>query len=127
MYTSIRYFSHSEAEALLSQLSPLLARIKVQKEKIDIKSKVGEAAERGSKPEDAAVLRGQIEFMAKDIEELIDQVHGHGCLLKDLSVGLIDFPARIGGKEAYLCWKLGEPSVQFWHGIAEGYTGRKPL
>jgi len=127
MHTSIRYFSREEAEALLPQLAPLLVSIQHGKGQVDAKLKDWEIAEKEGEPQDAAILRGQIEFMAKDIENQIDKVHAFGCLVKDLDTGLVDFPARMLGREAYLCWKLGEPAIGFWHGLSEGYAGRKPL
>jgi hypothetical protein len=127
MYTSIRYFTKEEAEALLPELEPLLAQIRREKDILDAKFKEWEETEGADKTLDAALLRGQIEFMAKNIEETIEDVQEYGCVLKDMIQGLIDFPARINGKEAYLCWKLGEPSIQFWHGLSEGFPGRKPL
>ena len=50
-----------------------------------------------------------------------------GCELKDLDQGLIDFPAYREGKLVYLCWKRGEPRVEFWHDIEAGFAGRQPL
>ena len=47
--------------------------------------------------------------------------------MKDLEMGLVDFPSLRGGQEIYLCWKLGEERIQYWHGLTEGYAGRKPL
>ena len=48
-------------------------------------------------------------------------------MLKDLDEGLVDFPAMLDGHEIYLCWKLGEERIGYWHGVDEGFAGRKPL
>jgi hypothetical protein len=47
--------------------------------------------------------------------------------VKDLDVGLLDFPARLNNKEVFLCWRLGEDRIRFYHGLEEGFDGRKPL
>jgi hypothetical protein len=47
--------------------------------------------------------------------------------VKDLDIGLVDFPTTFNGVEVYLCWKLGEPGIEFWHGVEEGFRGRKPI
>jgi hypothetical protein len=47
--------------------------------------------------------------------------------VKDPDTGLVDFPARLAGAEAFLCWRLGEDEIDHWHGIDEGFSGRKPL
>ena len=64
---------------------------------------------------------------ARQLKQTIDRIHEHGCLVKDLDMGLIDFPTLFNGQEVYLCWKLGESGIQFWHGIEEGFRGRKPI
>ncbi|MBI2815566.1 MAG: DUF2203 domain-containing protein [Acidobacteria bacterium] len=56
-----------------------------------------------------------------------EQIQDSGCLLKDLDSGLIDFPSEVDGREIYLCWKLGEPAITFWHNTDEGFAGRKPI
>jgi hypothetical protein len=61
------------------------------------------------------------------LQQAIERVHEFGCLVKDLNTGLIDFPTLFQGEEVYLCWKLGEPGIQFWHGVNEGFRGRKPI
>ena len=50
-----------------------------------------------------------------------------GVLVKDLDRGLVDFPALRDGEEVLLCWQVGEDEVAFWHGVDEGFAGRKPL
>jgi hypothetical protein len=48
-------------------------------------------------------------------------------VVKDLDTGLLDFPAILNDEEVYLCWRLGEDRIRFYHGIHEGFAGRKPL
>jgi hypothetical protein len=57
----------------------------------------------------------------------IQQVQEIGCIVKDLDTGLIDFPTLFRGVEVYMCWKLGEPAIGFWHGVEEGFRGRKEI
>jgi hypothetical protein len=57
----------------------------------------------------------------------VNRIHGLGAIVKDLDEGLVDFPALHAGDEVLLCWKVGEDSVAFWHGLEEGFAGRKPL
>ncbi len=58
---------------------------------------------------------------------LLSEVEELGVLIKDLSMGLVDFPSRINGREVLLCWRLGEESVEFWHDLETGYAGRQPV
>lgn len=70
------------------------------------------------------------EDLEQDVERLqgyFDELHELGVEFKDPVLGLVDFPAQQGGKEVCLCWKLGEPSVDFWHTVESGFQGRKPL
>jgi hypothetical protein len=59
----------------------------------------------------------------KDIEEL----EGLGILIKSFEEGLLDFPSKRFNEEVWLCWKIGEDKIKFWHGKNEGFMGRKPL
>src|SRR5579862_931550 len=63
---------------------------------------------------------GRLKAAVEEIQEL-------GCVIKDLDIGLVDFPTLFRGEEVYLCWKLGEPGIAFWHGVSEGFAGRKPI
>jgi hypothetical protein len=67
------------------------------------------------------------EEAALALKQAVDRVHEFGCLLKNLDIGLIDFPTLFQGEEVYLCWKLGEAGIGFWHGVNEGFRGRKPI
>jgi hypothetical protein len=61
------------------------------------------------------------------LQQAVEKVQEFGCLVKDLDIGLIDFPTLFQGEEVYLCWKLGEPGIQFWHAVDEGFRGRQPI
>ncbi len=70
------------------------------------------------------------EEIAKDVERLRDffeELAQLGVELKDISLGLVDFPTLIDGREACLCWKLGEDEVMFWHEVDAGFGGRQSL
>ena len=59
------------------------------------------------------------------LQQEIQKLEDLGCVLKDLSIGLVDFPAVRLGVRVWLCWKLGEKKVEFWHGLHEGFANRK--
>src|SRR5207247_2575248 len=68
--------------------------------------------------------------VAREVDGIADcvrQIDEAGVQVKDLDEGLLDFPARRGHEDVLLCWKVGEPEVAFWHGLEEGFAGRKPL
>lgn len=68
--------------------------------------------------------RARAEQHAKDALAEIDSI---GVEVKDLSIGLLDFPCEVDGKIIELCWKLGEKAITHWHGVHEGFAGRKPI
>jgi hypothetical protein len=64
---------------------------------------------------------------AARLREAVEAVQQVGCVIKDLDIGLVDFPTTFRGVEVYLCWKLGESGIGFWHGVDEGFRGRKAI
>ena len=71
--------------------------------------------------------RARRDSAAAHLRDSMESIEKLGCLLKDLGLGLADFPTLYRGQEAYLCWKLGETAIGFWHGVDEGFAGRKPI
>ncbi|HUS06246.1 MAG TPA: DUF2203 domain-containing protein [Bryobacteraceae bacterium] len=61
------------------------------------------------------------------LKGILEEIQETGCLVKDLDIGLLDFPTLYRGEEVYLCWKLGESSINFWHPVHEGFGGRRPI
>jgi hypothetical protein len=72
-------------------------------------------------------LRARKDQAAAGLKARFDEIAEIGCLVKDLDVGLIDFPTLYNGTEVYLCWRFGEDRIEFWHGIDEGFRGRKTI
>jgi hypothetical protein len=75
----------------------------------------------------AVEARGRREVSAARMKSALERVQGTGCQVKDLDIGLIDFPTMYRGTEVLMCWKLGETAIEFWHGVDEGFRGRKPI
>jgi hypothetical protein len=71
--------------------------------------------------------RNRRDAVAAKLRGAVEQVQELGCVVKDLDTGLIDFPTLFRGEEVYLCWRLGEPAIGFWHGVDEGFRGRKAI
>ena len=61
------------------------------------------------------------------LREALQQIESTGCVIKDLDIGLIDFPCMVDDQEIYLCWKLGESEVLHWHELDAGFAGRQSL
>lgn len=72
-------------------------------------------------------LEHRIQKMAREVDSFQAELESLGIQLKDRRIGLIDFPSELDGRPMLLCWQLGEPSVQFWHDLDSGYSGRQPL
>ena len=61
------------------------------------------------------------------VKDAMGEIDAMGVQVKDLDIGLLDFPCEVDGEIVLLCWKLGEKSITHWHGVAEGFAGRKPI
>ncbi len=74
-----------------------------------------------------ATLRMEHQQLVESMKSALNRILRTGCLIKDLEVGLLDFPSMINNEEVYLCWRLGEDRIRFYHRQDEGFAGRKPL
>jgi hypothetical protein len=130
-----KYFSRKEAEELLPVIGGCLGEALEHKKRIDERDEVlSRAAARimalgGSIPplDELSVKRTEREGFVAELQKVVVQIQEMGCEVKDLEMGLIDFPSLRDGEEVYLCWKFGEKRIRFYHGIHEGFAGRKPL
>jgi len=61
------------------------------------------------------------------VRDAMAEIDAIGVQVKDLEIGLLDFPCEVDGQVVLLCWKLGETAITHWHGVSEGFAGRKPV
>ncbi|MFB3779755.1 MAG: DUF2203 domain-containing protein [Bryobacteraceae bacterium] len=130
-----RHFNLREAEALLEELRPLVAEaVSLHSFCQEADSEIRDATDRiamlGGASVDRARLLARRAFRDTGLarlRELLEQIQQHGCLVKDLGMGLVDFLTIFRDAEVCLCWRLGEDGIGFWHGVAEGYAGRKRI
>lgn len=128
-----KYFDRREAEELLLTIAPWLEEARSEKAKIEaFKNELAQVASRiivmgGIFPPLAELMRkkSQHEETTEHLVEIVNRIQETGVLVKDLDVGLVDFPSLLEGEEVYLCWKLGEDHIAYWHGVDEGFAGRK--
>lgn len=74
-----------------------------------------------------ARLRAERDKLTQTITDTLAEIAAMGVQIKDLDIGLLDFPCLVEGKVVLLCWKLGEETITHWHGTDEGFAGRKPI
>ena len=130
-----KIFSLTEAERLRVQLEPILIEAMESRRKMaEVEEQLREIAEQISRAggmlinyEKVAKIRLEFNRLQQSVQSALDRIQETGCVVKDLNVGLLDFPARIDGDEVYLCWKLGEDRIRFYHRQDEGFAGRKPI
>jgi hypothetical protein len=130
-----KLFSLRDAERLRIQLEPILIdAIEARRRLSEIDEELGKLAERVQQSggllishDKAAKQRLEHNRLAGAVRDALDKIQATGCVVKDLEVGLLDFPARINGEAVYLCWRLGEDRIRFYHAQDEGFSGRKPI
>ena len=71
--------------------------------------------------------KAQREKAVQRVKDAMAEIDAMGVQVKDLDIGLLDFPCEVDGQIVLLCWKLGEQSITHWHGVSEGFAGRKPV
>ena len=131
----ITLFSVEEANLLLPRLRPLLGKLRAQKVQFDrlvTRSEVLAIATAGADPAnpDAVELRDLVEKrrrLARRISHGLGELHELGAVVKDLDAGLCDFYALMGDRLVFLCWRADEPEVAHWHGLTEGFAGRRSV
>ncbi len=130
-----RLFTLTEAESARKELEPfLLQAVDCRRKLTEVDRDLSAVAARIMMMggvivpyEKLTKLRIEHNSLAETIRAALDRIHASGCLVKDLDMGLLDFPSIIDNEEVYLCWKLGEDRIRFYHRQDEGYAGRKPL
>jgi hypothetical protein len=132
----MRFFTQEEANAALETVRPLAERLADARKRLvhvagKLEDVVGLVSGNGGglDPDRVRELQERAAEAAADVAGLVTELEAAGVQVKDLDEGLIDFPAKHPeqGDTVLLCWRLGEDEVSHWHGLEEGFAGRKPL
>ena len=129
-----RYFTPEEANAQLERVRPAAeALVEHRRAMADAARErallIQRIAGNGGDfdPQEPRTLEEQFEREGQAVARCVQELEKLGVQVKDLDRGLVDFPAIRDGEEVLLCWQVGEDEVAFWHGLEEGFAGRKPL
>ena len=135
MAEEFRHFTLTEAERTRVEVEPILIEaMEGRRALAEVEENLGAIARRigmlgGSLVSQTEVgeLRTRYNEIGTKLQNALETIQATGCLVKDLEMGLLDFPAILNDEEVLLCWKLGEDRIRFYHGLNEGFAGRKPL
>ena len=121
-----KHYSREEASALLPQIRGWLQRLNGLSEDLErldqrMRSLAGLGHDTGGE-----TVNNWIRTLA-EMQKILAEFQSRQIFIQDLSRGLIDFPAIIGGREVFLCWESDEENVEFWHDLEAGYGGRERL
>ena len=119
-----KLYTVAEANALLPYLAPTLVELR---EKFELAEEARESVAKAAVGNGWSAKRERWSVTMARVAELIERLQEWGVELRDVNTGLVDFPALVHGEEAYLCWRLGESEVAYYHLRTEGFGGRRPL
>jgi hypothetical protein len=131
----MRTFTVREAQSMLPILESLLRK------SIEAKALIEQVDQESNELSERVFLNGgtlvnvraciarkaQREKAIQIAKDTLSEINAIGVQVKDLDIGLLDFPCRMDGEIVLLCWRMGEPTISHWHGTEEGYAGRRPI
>ena len=122
-----KYFTVEEANALIPELNDWVPRLQelyalMNKGFPDVQKARAKAEYSGGSVHGANYLK-----VALKANQITKSLEKKGCVLKGIEMGLVDFPSIRDGKEVYLCWKIPEQEIRFWHDLDTGFAGRQPI
>ncbi len=123
----MKYFTVAEANALLPRLKVLLEKMLAARQRIVDGRPTWEPIIEKARGNGGGEHGKNLFMDESKIHLSMEKIKEWGILIKDVDTGLVDFPSMRHGREVYLCWRLGEPRVAFWHDVDSGFAGRQPL
>ena len=126
-----RLFCLEAANAAVPRLQLLMERLqrgalRLHEEMTSFARETGTSVEELT-PAELVRRRPAARVLVEQIDAIVGEIEQGGAELKDVRLGLVDFPAEHEGEVVYLCWQFGEPEVAFWHRLQDGFAGRRPL
>jgi hypothetical protein len=132
MYQFDRLFSVEQANELIPRLEIMVHDLQLHantlRERISSLARSDPASEIDAmKLEQIIKLHPELRQFTDQMAELASQIEALGCFLKDIDLGLIDFPADVDNETVFLCWQIGESHISTWHSVEGGFASRRPL
>jgi hypothetical protein len=128
-----RYFDIDSANAALPEVNGILTVLAGQREELvrlrdrALTRSPGSGPEEPLSDEELRLLRLRMQGLIDQMAAGVARIDRLGITLRDIESGLIDFPALVAGRPVWLCWRIGEPSVGFWHAHDTGFASRRPI
>ena len=128
-----KYFTPDEATRLLPQLRELVPEAQERKRRVDeLRNDLALLAMKAAgdgrlAEEEMRAKRDALDEAVRAFDEALERIVSLGCEVKGIDQGLIDFLSLREGREVYLCWRLGEEQISYWHEVHSGFAGRQPL
>jgi hypothetical protein len=122
-----RLFTVEEANALLPTLQEILSEVALHRDTLREKAPHMEPILRAAIGNSGGRPGSEYGLEAYKLYLAVERIRELGVVLKDLDMGLLDFPHERGGRIVFLCWHPPEESIMFWHDLDAGYAGRQPL
>lgn len=126
-----RFYAIDEANARLTELRPLLEQLRDDRDAVaQLQAELVRARQTNGSTEHADELarhEAEIRDLVKRMQQTVAQIDAWGISLRDIGTGLVDFPALANGRPIWLCWKLGEDQLNWWHDVDKGFDSRLPL
>jgi hypothetical protein len=127
----MRYYDLDAANDRLSELRPLLESLRDERDAIVVEQARIESLHSGNGDAARASERAHREQAIREtvhrMRGIVARIDAWDVALRDIGMGLVDFPALVNGRPVWLCWRLGEDRVRFWHRQDEGFASRRPL
>jgi hypothetical protein len=130
----MRHFTPEEANLELEQVRPLVEQlVAIRQEHVAALERQEELERKirgnggGIPPAELASATAEVDGIARRLAHVVDEITSHGAEVKDLDIGLVDFPAVHHDETVLLCWQLGEDEIAWWHRVDDGFAGRRPL
>ncbi len=126
-----RYFGIDEANALVAEARPVLEELRADRERVaELQAGLQRDRENNGSAEHAEQLaerEQQLREIVRRMQRDVARIDEWGISLREISTGLIDFPALANGRPIWLCWRLGETDIEWWHEANVGFDQRQPL
>jgi hypothetical protein len=121
-------FTPQTANKALPEVKRLFSNILMyKKQAVALQEQVETIIQSGSQFEQFIKKKQELNAAVSSYYKAIEQLEASGVVIKDVEQGLLDFPSKRFNEEVWLCWKVGENEIKFWHAKDEGFMGRKPL